>query len=380
MDERLTESDIGGAEWFIGGVGGVLTLLSIWYAVAFSPPAQFTPHPSVAFGLHALEVVLMILFSLSILYVSYWYRGSDYTNEQKWWVGLWLVMGLSGVVAVVVLVQSNQVSEGRGIATQTIVEELLLAAGGGAIVGLFTGMNNADLRREQEQTASQRDTFEFVNDFLRHNVLNGMQEIVGYASLLEGEYDDRADKYLGHVRRRGERITYLIQNIRTLAQSVASAPDLGPVDLSSVLAEVLEESESQFPDATFERSLESGVHVRADRFLPTLYSTLLSDAVGHAVRDAPRVVVSLERNGDHAVVRIVDDGLAVPEDDVEGYFQRGGERAERAEPGLGQYLLEMFAERYNGDVWVDSDEESGAVLGMSFPLAAYDRSRSQTSG
>ncbi len=368
----------GGGSWFVSGVGVVLAGLSLWYVIVFRALSVTTsPVGSPGFILSVLEVVLLGGFSVVLVYAGYWLASSQFDSRQLWWAGLWTVVGLAGIVAIVALLQSSQLSEGRALAEVTVVEELLLAAGGGGIAGLLIGISTVQSMWNQEQVQRQRDTLEFVNELLRHNVLNGMQVVLASAELVEEELDsedpdrEAVASALEHIDDRGEDIVELVDNVRVLARSVSGDVSCGPVSLSAMLREKVETASGAYPAATYETDIEPDVAVTADDLLPAVFENLLANAVDHNDREEPHVEVSLRSVPERgvAVVTVADDGPGIPDEYKEAYFGPGEQDDGSVGQGLGLYLVDTLVDRYGGEVTAADSEPRGARFEVELPLS-----------
>jgi signal transduction histidine kinase len=330
-----------------------------------------------AFLLAAIEVVLLGGFSIVLVYAGYWLATSQFDSQQLWWAGLWTILGLAGIVAIVALLQGSQLAQGRAVAEVTVVEELLLAAGGGGIAGLLIGVSTVQSMWNEEQVARQRDTLEFMNELLRHNVLNGMQVVLSSAELIEEELDeddpdvDRIRSYVENIDGRGDDIVELVENVRVLARSVSGEVDTHPVSITGQLATKVEAARTAHPDATFDVDIAEGVTVRADDLLPAVFENLLSNAVEHNDREAPSVTVSLNVAPDERLARVViaDDGPGIPDECKDTYFGPGEQDEGSVGQGLGLYLVDTLVDRYDGTVTVTDNEPRGARFEVELPLA-----------
>lgn len=367
----------GGGSWFVSGIGVVLAGLSLWYVIVFRAlSVSSSAVGSPGFILGVLELVLLGGFSVVLVYAGYWLASSQFDSQQLWWAGLWTVVGLAGIVAIVALLQSSQLSEGRTLAEVTVVEELLLAAGGGGIAGLLIGISTVQSMWNQEQIERQRDTLEFVNELLRHNVLNGMQVVLASAELVEDELDSEdpdwvaVESALAHIDDRGEDIVELVENVRVLAQSVSGDVDCGPVAVSALLEEKATTTRGTYPAATVRTDIEPDVTVSADDLLPAVFENLLANAVDHNDREYPTVWVSLEsdRGAGTAVVTVADDGPGIPDAYKESYFGPGEQDEGSVGQGLGLYLVDTLVDRYGGTVRATDNEPCGARFEVELPL------------
>lgn len=360
--------------WFVSGIGVLLFALASWHQLEFGlglSVGSVGPVPALDVALSAFEFVLMVGFSLGLVYAGVWLARSPFTAEQRWWVLLWFIMGLAGVTAVVMLVQFNQLLDGRGVSRQTVIEELLLAAGGGGVVGLFTGLTNAELRRKRAEVAAQRDAFESLNAFLRHNVLNGMQYITGYADVLTDRVDGDDDRrYLETIKTQGEQIVFVVQNARTLTKAIVPEGTQTTVNLSTTLAREVDTLARKYDHATVTRTIQEEVYVSAGEMLPAVVRTLLCALVQRSTEETPSVDVTLETTGGRGLVTISGSAIPYPDGGQVATDDRARGREStfiRDELGLG--LVRQVLRQYGGDVWFDHAEADGQTVKLELPLA-----------
>jgi signal transduction histidine kinase len=276
------------------------------------------------------------------------------------------MIGLAGVVAIVALVTAFRVRQGQTISQPTLIQEMLLAAGGGAFAGLLIGVSTVRETVEAEQARRHRNTLLFMNELLRHNVLNGMQIIQGNTELLREHVDEEGQPLLDTNEQRAETVVELIQDVRALTKSVSGELPCKPVPLSSTLREEVEALRTTYPDVTVEAEIPSDVTVDGDDLLDTTFENLLANAVEHN-DDDPHVAVTLDARPDHAVVRIADNGPGIPDDRKEAVFDPGEQGEGSVGQGLGLYLVATLLDRYGGDVRFEDRDGGGTVAVVELP-------------
>lgn len=357
------------AAWIVSGVGLVLAGLSLWYLIIVKALHIGTAMDGglLPLVLKIIEVALLAGFSLVLVYAGYWLASSPFEKRRLWWAGLWTMIGLTGVVAIVALTVSMQVANGEPIHEPTLVQEMLLAAGGGALAGLLIGVSTIRETVEGEQAKQQRTTLLFVNELLRHNVLNGMQVVLGNTERLREHTDEEGQPLLDRNEARAESVVELIENVRALMQSVSGETSLTAVPLDRVLHEEVSTARSTYPEATIETDVPSDVTVHADELLAAVFENLLANAVQHTDTDEPHVEVTVEERPESVVVAVADDGPGMPVADRERFFE-SGERGTGSEGmGLGLYLVETLVGRYGGAVRVADNEPRGIVVEVELP-------------
>ncbi|WP_255150233.1 sensor histidine kinase [Halorarius halobius] len=360
------------AAWLISGLGLVLAALSMWYLIvvrALYLGAVADQGPAVLL-LNALEVLLLAGFSLVLVYAGYWLATSTFEEHRVWWAGLWTMVGLAGIVTLVTFGVTVQLSQGRYVSDPTLVQELLLAAGGGALAGLLIGISTLRETVESEEARNQRDALLFVNELLRHNVLNGMQVIMANTDRLERAVDDEDARALLEANEdRAETIVDLVENVRALVRSVSNEVDLMPVSLTTVLRTEARALRQAHPDAAVTVDIETDVAVTADELLPAVFENVLNNAVEHNDSETPEVVVTVTADATTVTVRVADNGPGIDDDRKTAYFDAGEQAPESVGQGLGLYLVDVLVDRYGGSVRIEDDEPRGAVVVLEFERA-----------
>lgn len=355
----------------VSGLGLVLAGLSLWYLIvvrAYYVSGSLTS-PSATTVLEFLEIGLLGSFSIVLVYAGYWLASSTFERRRLWWAGLWTLIGMTGILAIVVLANSLQLVQGEPLSEPSFIQLLLLAAGGGAVAGLLIGVSTVRETVEAERARRQRDTLVFVNELLRHNVLNGMQAIKGNARLLEEHVDEDGRGYLTTTQDRSDSIVELIQNVRVLVDSVSRQNELQAVDLADVVHRSVEQARRTYQSATFEVQVPGDVAVRADELLEAVFENLLANAVQHNDAETPTVRVTAESDGRTVRVRVVDDGPGIPEDRREEYFEPGAQDESSVGQGLGLYLVRTLVSRYDGAVSVESSGPEGTTMVVELEAA-----------
>lgn len=253
------------------------------------------------------------------------------------------------------------------------------AVGGG--LGLVVGVSEARAVQSSVETAraefradnaaSQRDFLEYLNNYLRHEVLNATQIIAGNAEQLVEEYGDGTPaRSRGEtIYRRSQDVTSVIQNVRQLLNATREDVSLEPVDAAAVLADRVEACEDRHEDATVDATLPGSAPVRADPLLERVFGNLLSNAVEHT--DGPATVrVQMDVSAETVSVTVADDGPGIPSDLVPTLFDRPDSFA--ADHGMGLYLTDKIVRQYGGTVELVETGDDGSVFAVHLPRAPSD--------
>ena len=251
-----------------------------------------------------------------------------------------------------------------------------------APLGAAVGDGGLVLVLAEDQTESRR-----VEQVRRDFVANTSHELktpVGALALLAETIEDAADdaeavrRFAGKMRQEAQRLTNLVQDLITLSriQAVEPVPDPRPVELDMVVAEALDRCrmKANARGITLASLGSRGLSVLGDEdLLVTALRNLLENAVAYSP-ERTRVVVSIKKTADgNAELSVADQGIGIPERDLERIF----ERFYRVDParsratggtGLGLAIVKHVMAAHNGRVTVLSIEGSGSTFTLLIPL------------
>lgn len=261
---------------------------------------------------------------------------------------------------------------GRTTTFAVRVAPLGAAVGGGGLVLLLA-----------EDQTERRRVEEVRRDFVA-NTSHELKTPVGALALLAETVEDAADdpeavrRFAGRMRQEAARLTSLVQDLITLnrIQAAEPIPDAGPVELDSVVAEALDRCRMKATARGIELAASGTrrLSVLGDEdLLVTALRNLLDNAVAYSP-EKTRVVVATRLDGQEAVeVSVTDQGIGIPERDLERIF----ERFYRVDParsrvtggtGLGLAIVKHVTVAHGGKVTVRSKEGAGSTFTLRLPV------------
>src|SRR5690242_20000744 len=261
---------------------------------------------------------------------------------------------------------------GRTTSFAVRVAPLGAAIGGGGLVLLLA----------EDQTESRR-----VDEVKRDFVANTSHELktpVGALALLAETIEDAADdpeavrRFASKMRQEAQRLTNLVQDLITLSriQAVEPVPDPRPVELDMAVAEAVDRirMKANARGITLATVGGHGLSVLGDEdLLVTALRNLLENAVAYSP-EKTRIVVTTRKTAEgNAEISVADQGIGIPERDLERIFERfyrvdpprsrppGG-------PGPGLAIVKHVMAAHNGKVTVRSVEGAGSTFSLYIPL------------
>jgi two-component system sensor histidine kinase SenX3 len=246
------------------------------------------------------------------------------------------------------------------------------------------GTDGLILLLAEDQTESRR-VEEVRRDFVA-NISHELKTPVGALALLAETMEDAADdpeavrRFAGRMRQEASRLTYLVQDLITLSriQAAEPMPDPRSVDLSAIVAEAVDRVRMKASADGIElvAACEERIFVLGDEdLLVTALRNLLENALAYSP-ERTRVVVSVSRDGTRtAQISVADQGIGIPERDLERIF----ERFYRVDParsratggtGLGLAIVKHVMAAHRGKVTVWSQEGVGSTFTLQMPVVS----------
>lgn len=245
----------------------------------------------------------------------------------------------------------------------------LSSAGGAGSAGILLTLHDLSGVRQVETTRR-----EFVTN-VSHELRSPLASVKAMVETLqEGalEHPTTARNFLDRINRDVDRMNDMVEDLLELSrlESGRQQPNLAPLDLSALVAEVVAEYadrargvdvRAQLPDAA---ALALGESAQLRQALVNLLENALKNTT------AGTVTVSVEHDESHCLVRVSDSGVGIPREHLPHVFERfyKVDRARRdGGSGLGLAIVQHIVQTHGGEVGVESEEGAGSAFTFSVP-------------
>lgn len=356
----------------VRGVGPAVLVITIGAVLAAATTSTALRATTVA---SALEAASIGILTIAIMARGLTLHASDNESGEKWRIAGWCLVGTLAASVLAGLVLVRAALHGNSLAQPFVLVEIF--AGAGAIAGLFVGGDQVRAIRagrssERKHTSEllakrEEERLTFLNNLLRHNVLNGMNIVIGYTAALDDKLDS-GNEYVERIRSRSESVVELVQNVQVLVRSLSGDLEVDAVDLSET-AELQVERARANHNATYHANLDPDVTVATTPFISSAIENLLTNAAVHNPDPDPVVHVAVEQRGEFGVISIADNGPGIPDDVVETYFGDNHPDEHFVGDGLGLYLVDELVTTHGGDIEIESGDD-GTTICLEFPLTA----------
>src|SRR5512132_3974056 len=256
--------------------------------------------------------------------------------------------------------------------------EAIMRDPAGAVAGRIFAFRDISAERVVEQMKS-----DFVTA-VSHELRTPLTSIYGFAETLllqDGLFGEEERRtFLGYIASESDRLTMIVDQLLNVARLDTGdlQVNLAPTDVRAVVSDVVQTAE-QAPAANghdfFVDLPEHPVDAEADS---DKLRQILANLVDNAIKFSPdggRVTVAARINDEVVEVRVVDEGIGIPEEEQRRIFTKfyRGESMTRdpstTGTGLGLFIAHGLVSAMGGRMWVDSREGAGSSFAFELPLA-----------
>lgn len=235
----------------------------------------------------------------------------------------------------------------------------------------------------QEQLASIREDFvSTLTHDLKTPILGAIETIKSFQSGQFGSVTDIQERVLEMMSRSHRSTLQLVQTLLDVYRNDAEGLKLerSPVNLVTLAEEVIATLTHlattrrvylvlTFGDSDFRQSF----WVNGDALqLQRVFTNLLINSINHSLRGG-KVEVRMESEKDDRVVKILDRGQGITEEELPHLFERfyqGHSDRQTSGSGLGLYLTRQIIEAHNGTIWAENRKPQGAIFGFRLPACS----------
>lgn len=221
------------------------------------------------------------------------------------------------------------------------------------------------------------------SDFLAnmsHEMRTPMHAIQGYAKLgiskIQQISKEKLFDYLSEIFQSGERLLYLINNLLDLAKLENKQVDylFEITYMYGIIEDIIEEYQVLTSEKNIEIQFEPGIGIQRNLMDPMKIRQVLVNLLANAVKFSPsgkKITISLDEQKDGVLVAVKDQGIGIPEDELEKVFdkftQSSKTRTGAGGTGLGLSICSQIITDHQGKIWASNNEEGGATFYFTLP-------------
>ena len=239
---------------------------------------------------------------------------------------------------------------------------------------------HADLEARTEDLQRSNSELEQFAYVASHDLQEPLRKVASFCQLLQRRYagrlDAKADEYIEHAVDGAKRMQALINDLLAFSRVGRTAQRREPVSSAMLLAQAWANlvPEVRKTHATLEVG-ELPTVLGEATLLTAAFQNLLNNALKFRTDEAPRVSVSVRRDGDDWLFSFSDNGIGIgPEyaDRIFVIFQRLHDKATYPGTGIGLAMVKKIIEYHGGRIWLDTTVTTGARFWFTLPVLPED--------
>jgi PAS domain S-box-containing protein len=254
----------------------------------------------------------------------------------------------------------------------------------GRIIGASKIARDISERVRQERALQEANAaLKQANDDLQqfaysasHDLQEPLRMVAAYSQLLKAKFGDKlgpeGDEYIGHTVQGALRMEGLLRDLRIYTQvSMADREAIEETDAGEVLKQALLNLEVAIKDSGASISYTALPQIRMHEFqLGQVFQNLIANAIRYRSEKPPRLHIAAERQGEHWLFSVQDNGIGIEpqfQEQIFGLFKRLHSAAQYPGTGMGLAICQRIIERSGGRIWVESEPGKGSIFYFTIP-------------
>ena len=293
---------------------------------------------------------------------------------HRWWFRALITIMIAGMILLIIQFRTRQVAR-RNQELQTLNVQLNHEIVERKDAEQKVLQLNLELERRVRQRTHQ---LEIANKELEafaysvsHDLRAPLRAIGGFSQMILNEYNQKLDEhgaeYLQRIQNGVNRMSQLIDDLLTLSRINREELKFKPVNLSSLVREIVDQKTNENPDRQVEYKIQPDLEVLCDnRLMRVALENLLENAWKFTVNNKKTVIeFGYKKVSDSGWYFIRDNGVGFDMKYIDKLFTPFG-RLHSAEEfsgtGIGLATVQRIIHRHSGQIKAESEAGNGAVF------------------
>jgi len=233
----------------------------------------------------------------------------------------------------------------------------------------------AALKESAEDLARSNLDLEQFAYVASHDLQEPLRAVSGCVQVLQkryqGKLDERADELIAHTVEGVSRMQGLINDLLAYSRVGTRGKAFKAADSNAILKQALANLQVAVTEAGAVVTHDDLPLVQVDAAqLTQVFQNLLGNALKFHSPEQPRIHVGVQRQVDHWLFRIQDNGIGIQPEYFERIFvlfQRLHTRNEYPGTGIGLAICKKIVERHGGRISVESEPGKGSTFFFTIP-------------
>jgi PAS domain S-box-containing protein len=231
-----------------------------------------------------------------------------------------------------------------------------------------------DITKEREIDQAKTEFVALASHQLKTPLSAINWSIEGMMADKKSKLTEKEKKTLGDVYKMSQQMGDLVVTLLDISkiQLGTFVIELKETDLSTICEDVLRSLEGKIESGKIkiDRQYSEKFVMQTDpRLIKIVIQNLISNAIKYG-KSAGRVSVGIEKSDGQVLIQVLNEGVAIPQEEQPMVFERFFRAAETKGiegTGLGLYMTKEIVEKLGGKIWFKSGPEIGTTFYVSLP-------------
>jgi two-component system NtrC family sensor kinase len=240
-----------------------------------------------------------------------------------------------------------------------------------ALIGVARDITSEKERERLEKQVFEAEKLASIGQLaagVAHEINNPLTSVTLITEQLMREVkDEKIQRKLRVIERQVEGAARIARSLLNFARQVT--PEIGDVDINSLLAGVLEELSIQMEGITLKKDFGELPLIKGDEIqLKQVFTNVILNAI-QAIDDKGEISVSTRARDGEVVIKISDTGRGIPKEYLSRIFEPFFTTKELGKgTGLGLAIAHGIVERHGGKIEVESEPGKGTSFTITLPV------------
>ena len=235
-------------------------------------------------------------------------------------------------------------------------------------------LENKDLTKNLSKLNNELEMFTYTLSHDLKNPLSVLKMGIDFLKSKNGNIAEaQKEKWFSTISLGLQNIQDIVDNIIDVSHDKINKISKETIPLQYMLRKIVEETKLAYQDTHCEITYGELLPIWAEKSaIYQIFTNIVSNAVKYSQQvPKPKIHINSSINNDFVCYEIVDNGIGIPQQDVDHVFEMFG-RAMNTKSykgsGIGLSLVKRIIERLDGDISIQSNEGTGTIVRMKFPI------------
>ncbi len=234
--------------------------------------------------------------------------------------------------------------------------------------------------QQAEEIQKINRTKERLYSVIAHDIKSPFSNISMLISTLADGYlepgSEEYDEILQSINRSSHETYALLENLLQWTRSQTGNLEIAPeaINLKELVGNVARviEPVAAKKGIALHHTIPDNIVMELDHnMMRSVFQNLISNAIKFT-RKGGEILVSAEKSGNKAIIRVQDNGIGISEENIKKLFEDEGQLTTRGTDdekgsGLGLLLIKDFVQRNKGSIAIESKIDYGTTFILTFP-------------